>query len=69
MKSIDEKWMKRIYFFMKRFYKWKGFLLFFTLEKEMKWKENYFYQPKNLDQIDKRRVWNKSVGAGKLPEN
>ena len=37
--------MKRIYFFKKRFFKWKGFLLFFSLAKEMKWKENYFYQP------------------------
>ena len=31
--------------FLKRFFKRKGFLLFFPLEKEMKWKENYFYQP------------------------
>ena len=46
--------MKRIYFFMKRFFKWKGFLLFFSVAKEMKWKENYFYQPSfcNLRKLD-----------------
>ena len=43
---------------MKRFFKRKGFLLFFSLEKEMKRKENIIYQPHktvcNPDKIDER---------------
>ena len=40
MKSMDEKdllFYEKV-FQKKRFFKRKGFLLFFTLEKEMKWK-------------------------------
>ena len=45
--KLDEKDL----LFIKRFFKWKGFLLFFSLAKEMKWKENYFYQPDFMIEI------------------